>query len=313
MSVSREVRIGLLVSIAIVVFFTGFYYLKGSSLFSNDKIYYCVYDDIEGLQNSAAVQLRGMNVGHISQIKLQDNSGVVVAITMSKRIMVLQGTKAVLAQSDLLGGKIIKLEPGNGPGIVNDGATLAGVKEGGAIESISGELTPRLKELKGTIATLNTTLANVNNIVGEENQKKMGEAIQSIKVTADNLAKLTATINGESGQITGMIRNANSVTANLAKNNDTIQHILSNVNAMSRQLANAPIEKTFTELHSVTSELQGLMKKINNNSGSLGMLINDKAMYNNLNSTLQSLNTLLTDLKSHPGRYINVSVFGRSH
>lgn len=313
MSVSKEVRIGLLVAISIVVFFTGFYYLKGSKLFSNDKIYYCAFDDVEGLQTSAAVQLRGMNVGHIAQIKLQDNSGVVVVITMNKKIPVLQGTKAFLAQSDFLSGKIIRLEPGNGPGTLENGATLPSGKEGSTLDNISGELTPRLKELKFTIATLNTTLADVNNIVGEQNQKAMGEAIASIKATADNLARLTGTLNNEGGQITGIIRNANSVTANLAKNNDTIQHILSHLNTVTGQLANAPVQQTFTELHDATAQLQALMKKINGNTGTLGMMINDKGMYNNLNNTLQSLNNLLADLKSHPGRYVNISVFGKKH
>ena len=110
--------------------------------------------------------------------------------------------------------------------------------------------------------------------------------------------------------MTQIIHNANSITGNLAKNNDTIQHILANASNITKQLANAPIQKTITDLQKSVAELHGVMDKINNNQGSLGMLINNKDVYNNLNSSLKSLNDLMADIKAHPSHYINVTVFG---
>jgi phospholipid/cholesterol/gamma-HCH transport system substrate-binding protein len=312
MNISKEVRTGLLVTVAVVVFFTGFYFLKGSSLFSSNKLYYCFYSNVDGLQNSANVQIRGMVVGHVMQTTLVGTKGVRVTIQVAKNIPLLTGTKAALVQSDLLGTKVIRLDQGQGPNEIESGSELVATTEGGVVESLSGELTPRLRELKTTIALLNHTLNNVNAIVGEQNQQAMTAAITNIKTTSENLAKLTGTINSESGQMTSILRNANSVTGNLAKQNDTIQHILSNVNSLSRQLANAPLQKTLNELHDASAQMKTLMHKINSSDGTLGLLVNDKQLYNSMNSSMQSLNALMADLKTHPSRYINIYVFGKS-
>ena len=311
MSLSKEVRIGLLVTVSLIIFFIGFYFLKGASLFSNDRQYYCIYTNVEGLQLSANVQVRGLNIGRVSHMQLLDNKGVKVTISIYKSVEIPTGTVAALESPDLLGSKIITLNLGSGPGLLEDGATLNVSSEGGIVESVSGELTPRLRELKATIIGLDSALAGINAIVGPGNQAAIAGAIRSIQTTADNLAQVSGGLGKESGEITSIIHNANSITGNLAKNNDTIQHILTNVNTLSRQLANAPIEKSVAELQSTITEFKGIADKINNNQGSLGMLINNKDVYNNLNGSLQSLNSLMSDIKAHPTRYINVTIFGK--
>lgn len=310
MNISKEVRIGLLVVVALVIFFAGFSFLKGSDIFSNDKEYYCYYPTVDGLQKASLVQIRGLNVGHVSELALAGDKGVKVTVSVSNKTNIPEGTIASLASPDLLGGKVIRLDLGPGPGMLPPKTVLNASKDGGALDNISGQLSPRLEELKETIAALNTALANVNTLVGPENQKIVSATIQSLKVTSDNLAQLSTTVGKESAQITGIIRNTNSITGNLARSNDTVQRILSNMNRVTGQLANAPIQKTLTDLQKTSSQLQGIMDKINNNQGSLGMLINNKDAYNNLNSSLKSITNLTNDLKAHPGRYINISVFG---
>lgn len=311
MNISKEVRIGILVTAALVVLFTGFYFLKGADLFSNDREYISYYPDVEGLVKSASIQINGVVVGRVSGIQLAGEKGVKLTLAINKKINLPQGTVCSIASPDLLGAKIIKVVPGTGAGILASGAELPASVEGGVMEKVSGELSPRLAELKVTIASFNKTLDNVNAVLGADNQKAITAAIASLQGTAHNLELLTRTISAESGEIKDVIHNANSVTANLAKNNDTVQRIFANVSNITRQMANAPIQKTLTELHKTAAELQGVMDKINNNQGSLGMLINNKEVYNNLNSTLKSLNSLTDDLKAHPSRYINVSVFGK--
>ncbi len=311
MRVSKEVRIGLLVFITGVILFTGFYLLKGADLFSTENKYYCYYTNLNGLINSSPIQLNGLNVGHIAKMELAGNRGVKVTITLSKTIQLTKGTIAGINAADLLGSKSIKLTPGPGPEILKDGEELLPASEGGAVENISGEITPRLQELKSTIIAIDTALAGFNAVMGAQNQKAIAAAIQSIVITADNLAKMSATLNKESGEITSLLHNANSISANLANSNDTIKRILSHVNNITGQLANSPIQKTLTELQSASASLESITKKINNNEGSLGMLINNKDMYNNLNSSIISIHALTDDLKAHPGRYINVSVFGK--
>jgi phospholipid/cholesterol/gamma-HCH transport system substrate-binding protein len=311
MSLSKEARIGILVTISLIVFFIGFYFLKGSALFSSDKKYYCIYTNVEGLQLSANVQVRGLNVGRVSHMELLDNKGVKVTLSIYKSVDIPEGTVATLASPDILSPKIISLDLGPGPGIMHTGSTIRGGIELGIVDNVSAELTPRLKELQGTIIGLDSSLAGINAIVGPQNQQAIAGAIRSIQTTADNLSQLSGALNKEGGEITGVIHNANSITGNLAKNNDAIQRILTNLDKLSGQLANAPIEKSVADLQTTLSEFKGIANKINNNQGSLGMLINDKDFYNNLNSSLQTLNSLMGDIKAHPTRYVNVTIFGK--
>ncbi len=299
-----------MVTVALVILFSGFYFLKGAKIFSSEKVYYCYYNNIDGLQTSAYVMTRGVNIGHVSRIELVDNKNVRVTITINKSVELPRGTVASLASGDLLGAKLISLDQGTGPGFIEAGDTLPTIKESGIVDKVSDQLTPRLAELKQTISLFNTTLTSVNSVVNVDNQKALADAIASIKATADNLAQLSATLNKEGGEMTDIIHNVKNFTGTLAKNDDTIQHILANVSNVTKQLSNAPIQKTMGELQKSVSELHEVLDKINNNQGSLGMLINNKDVYNNLNSSLHSLNSLMDDIKAHPNRYINVTVFG---
>ena len=312
MALSKEVRIGLLAVISLVIFFIGFYFLKGTPVFSSDQEFYCYYHNVEGLQNSANVQINGLNVGRVAAMQLEPGKGVKVTLSISKRIKLPTGTIASLESFDLLGTKMIRLDLGPGPETLKPRAELATMREGGIVDNVSAELTPRLKELKSTITSFDTTLAGVNGMVTAQNQAEIASAVHSIKITADNLAELSSALKSEGSVINDILRNANSITANLAKNNDTINRILANFNSISRQLANAPIQKTVTDLHETITEIKGIADKINNNQGSLGMLINNKEFYNNLNSSLRSLDSLEVDIKAHPHRYINVTIFGKA-
>lgn len=311
MRVSKEVRIGILVMAALVIFFVGFSFLKGAKLLSNDKVYYGYYTDVDGLQKSANVQISGMTIGRVSEMKLDDDGKRVrVSISMNKKIRIPVGTIARITSPDLLGGKVVRLDLGSGPGDAAPGSTLATDKDGGAIDNISGELTPRLHELKATITTLDSTLAGINNMVNAQNQQAISAAISSIKATADNMAALTGTLSAEGAEIKGIIHSANSITSNLEKSNDTVRRILSNVNKLSGQLANAPVEQTVNDLRKVSAQLQGVMDKASSKDGTVGMLLNDKEAYNNLNNSLHSLNSLIADIQAHPKRYVSFSVFG---
>ncbi len=310
MTISKEVRIGLLVAIAGVIFFAGFSFLKGSDVFSSESEFYCYYPSVDGLQKSSIVQVKGINIGQVADMELAGEKGVKVILSIHNSVKIPEGTIANLASSDLLGTKVIRLDMGKGPATMPAKSVLESKKDGSMVDKLSGELTPRLEELKGTIIAFNQALNNVNALVGDENQKAITGAIQSLKATSDNLAHLSAAIDKESGQISSILRNANSVTANLAKSNDTVQRILSNTSRITGQLANAPIQKTLADLQKTTAQLQSIMDKINNNQGSLGMFINNKDAYNNLNNSLKSITNLTDDLKARPSRYINVSVFG---
>ncbi len=312
MALSKEAKIGLLAVISLVIFFVGFYFLKGANLFSSDQEYYCYYNSVEGLQNSANVQIKGLNVGHVAAMHLEPGKGVRVTVSISKDIQLPLGTIASLESFDLLGTKMIRLDIGSGPGILPKGAQLLTAREGGIVDNVSAELTPRLRELKNTISNFDTTLSSVNAVVNAENQLEIAAALKSIRITASNLAELSESLKKESGEISTILHNANSFSANLVKNNDTLNRILGNVSSVTRQMSNAPIQKTVEDIRATVAELKAVADKINSNQGTLGLLINNKDLYNNLNSSMKSLDSLEKDIKAHPGRYINVTIFGKA-
>ncbi len=310
MTISKEVRIGVLVTVSLIIFFTGFYFLKGSSLFSDDAEYYCYYDSVDGLVGSAPVEIRGLNVGHVVSSNL-DGQRVKVTLAIHKSLKLPQGTVAVIASDGFLGNKMIRLDLGKGTGLVEHGATLATGEEPGVVDNISDQMTPLIKSLRKTVAGLDTVIAGINILAGAENRAALSASLRSVNLAADNIASLTTALNNESTEISQILHNANSVTGNLAKNNDTVRHILSNLNMVTGQLANAPIQKTMGELQGMSEQVKSVMTKINSGQGSLGQLVNDKNLYNNLNNTLTTLEKLMRDVNEHPRRYINVTMFGK--
>lgn len=310
MKLSKEARTGIMVAASLVIFILGFYFLKGANLLSGDKMYYCVFNNVRGLQNQANVEIRGLNVGSIGNTKLLPGNGVRVTISLHNNIDLPVGTTATLATSDLLGGKVITLDLGSGPGIIKPGETIVSKEEEGMLENVQDKVTPILVDLKTTIVYLDTTIRRVNNIIGQPNRKNIDNSLASISAMTDNLAKITESLSKQNNDISGIVHNTNTITASLAKSSDNIHQLLANFNNISGQLAKSPIQSTITELKNTLTQLDEIMSKINKGEGSAGLLVNDKALYNNLNNSVVSLKNLLDDLKAHPKRYINLSVFG---
>jgi phospholipid/cholesterol/gamma-HCH transport system substrate-binding protein len=310
MTLSKEARIGLLVTMAILILIAGFYFLKGASLFSSEKTYHCYFNNIQGLQASAPVQIKGLGVGRVAGIKLE-NEKVKVTVTVKKDVQIPEGTIAKLASADLLGTKVISLELGKSAVIVKNEGVLPTDIEGGVIDALSTEISPLIKDIRLVVARLDTTVISINGVLNEETQTRLNSSIASLEVTMNNFSALSQKLNNESSELQSIIRNANSVSSNLASNNERISNILRNAETTTDQLSRAPIESTVNDLQAAANQLQGVINKINTNQGSLGMLVNDKDLYQNLNSSLNTLNKLMADLQAHPSRYINVTIFGK--
>ncbi len=310
MKLSKEARIGLLVSIAILILFTGFYFLRGSNLFSSQAEYTAYFTNIQGLQASSPIQIRGLAVGRVASVEL-DGERVKVVLSINKDTKLPEGTIAKLASTDLLGSKVISLELGKSAVFVKEEGVLPTAVEGGIIDNLSTEISPLIRDIRGVVARLDTTVISINDILNEETQTKLNSSIASLEVTMNNFSALSQKLNNESSELQSIIRNANSVATNLASNNDRISNILKNAEITTNQLSRAPIESTVNDLQGAANQLQGVINKINTNQGTLGMIVNDKELYNNLSASLNTLNALMADLQAHPSRYINVTIFGK--
>lgn len=311
---SKEARIGLFVAISILVFFTGFYFLKGSNIFSGTYTYHALYDDVQGLQPSASVQIHGLKVGKVSEIVLNKqplDGKVDVSIEISKKTRLPKGTIAKLTSLDLLGTKGITLDLGNSSDVLDNGVQLPTTVEGGMLDKLSVEVTPLLQDVRKMVNNIDSVLNSVNEIFSPQSRADLQNSIAALHTTMESFKGMAGKLNAQSDAMAHVVQNADKITSNLAKNNDNIDKTLSNLKLTTDKLANAPIQEAVKKVDEVAAGLNEIVGKINRNEGSMGLLVNDKALYQNLTKTIDELGKLSADLKAHPTRYINLTIFGR--
>jgi phospholipid/cholesterol/gamma-HCH transport system substrate-binding protein len=307
----NEIKIGIMVAVTITLFILGINFLRGKGIFSSQKKFYTVYNDIQGLQVSAEVRLNGLKIGSVDKIELQPNRSIRVDFLLDKHINVPKGTVARLAAADLISGtKILNLEMTNDPVMIPENSLVEGKPTAGILDNLGEKVSPLFETVNHTVVSLDTLLNTVNNIINDDTRKHLNASFASLEIGLNQLSLLASQLNAQSGELAGVIKNANSITGNFASNNDHINKTMNNLENFSTTLNNAPIQQTVDELHKAAASLQSLVAKANDSQGSLGLLMSDKRLYNNLSTTLGTLDTLLGDVKAHPAKYINVSVFG---
>ena len=288
--ISREVKIGIVVIIAIGMLYFGLNYLKGVNIFKPDTYFYAKYNRVDGVVKTTHVYVNGFQVGHVSDIifNYSKEAPIVLEITVDKKLIVPVGTVAEVYDTGLMGDKAIQLKLGEDYSKVhNTGDTLASSISNGLIAGIVEQIVPPIKDL---IPTIDSTISVIQNTLS-------------------------------SPEFKNIIVNANSTMANLKKTSESLEKdipaIMSNVNKVCDDLSTATNafkkvdwEKTLGSMESTMVNLKATTDKFNSTDNSLGALLNDKGLYTSLDSTVNSANALLIDLKANPKRYVHFSVFG---
>ncbi len=308
--ISNETKIGVLAVVALAALILGFNFLKGSSLFQHTKKLYAIFDNVEGLETSNAVQINGLNIGTIASINESDkdlSSGIVVAITLKKDVHIPDNSVGVI-NSGLLSSATIVISKGNSSKFLDDGDTLDTKKQSNLLTQVQASVNPIIVQLGGTLTSLDSLIE----VIGSMFDPKLKNNFSSIVANlASSSAELQKMLNTQSGYLATSLKNMSEFTGNLSKNNDHITHTLDNLDKTTASLASAKIPEAVQSIQSTMTELKGVVGKLNSTDGSLGLLINDRHLYQNLEGTTRSLNTLLDDLRVHPKRYVNISVFGK--
>ncbi len=310
MKISNETKIGVLAVVALAALILGFNFLKGSSLFQHTKKLYAVFDDAQGVELSNAVQVKGLTIGTVTAINPSDpdlSRGVVVTITLKRDVHIPKNSVAEV-NSGIISAATITVDKGDDPQFLNDGDTLLTQKKSNLLSQVQESVNPIILKLGGTLTSLDSLIEQVGTMFDPRLKNNFSSIIASL---AASTAQLQIMLNAQTGALAQSLKNVNTFTANLAKNNDHITHTLENVEKTTSNLASAKIPETVESLRSAVNEMQGLVSKLNTNNGTVGMLLNDKRLYQNLEGTTRSLQILLDDLRLHPKRYVNVSVFGR--
>lgn len=293
---TKEVKIAVVAIMGIVVLFFGMNFLKGISLFSDDNTYYITFDDISGLSTSSPIYANGFKVGAVRSINydFSKSKEIKVAVGLSKELRVPQGSRAEIA-SDLLGNvKVNLILADNTSAFVETGGTIPGGINAGAMAK-AAQMIPQIEKM---LPKIDSILANLNTITADPAITQSLHNVQyltnDLKTTTAQLNTLMASLNKE---VPDMMSRANSV--------------LDNTNHLTSNLAAVDVAGTMQKVEQTLSNVQQFTTKLNDNSGSLGLLMNDKSLYNNLNSVMLNADSLMINLRQHPKRYVHFSLFGR--
>ncbi len=313
--ISKEIKIALLAIVSLLLFIFGFNYLKGSGMFSSTKVVKAEYDNVQGITASSFVQLQGFNVGSVSMVSLsKEHPGkIIVEMNLDENLVIPEDSKAQIVSLDLLGTKAISLIKGTSDKPLKEGQYLEGSIELGTIENLGASATPAIDQAKMTIASLDTTIQSINNILDVNTQQNLKHTIANLNTTMADFQQFANALNAQSAKINGLLNNLSAFSANLEKNNTKITNVLTNAETTTKNLSNVNFDATVTELKNTLNDLQTTLEKVNNGTGSIALLMNDDKLYKNLKNTLATANNLLYDINARPSRYIHVSVFGKKN
>lgn len=309
MKISNETKIGALTAIAIALLILGFNFLKGKDLFEHSKKIYAVFKSVEGLETSNSVKIKGLEVGSVYTISPVDKNvdGIVVAISMKKDVNIPKNSIAII-DAGLIGSADIIIKKGDSQDLINDGDTLTTQEKGNLLSEVQSNLSPVVSRLSSTLGSLDSLIRVIGGLFDPTVKNNFAAIIANL---ARSSASLQVILNEKTGALAHSMVHLDSFTNNLANNNQRITGTLDNLEKTTGKLANAKIDETLKSAQDAMTSLNNAVNKMNSTSGTLGLLLNDKKLYQNLESTTRSLNTLLDDLRVHPKRYVNISVFGK--
>jgi phospholipid/cholesterol/gamma-HCH transport system substrate-binding protein len=309
MKISNETKVGLLTIVALTLLILGFNFLKGNNLFHKGKKIYAVFDEVGSLEKSNDVKIKGNAIGKVYNKQFTDKNatGIVVTINITTNVNIPSNSVAYIS-SPLTGTPYINIQLGNGSSYLKNGDTIETKLSGGLLGDLTSQVSPTLEKARTAIDSLTIVLGSVNRLFDPATKNNIQGIVNHLLVSSASLEKLLDT---ETGLLAKTMLNLSDVTGNLKNNNDTINSILRNVNSATQQLASLNLKQTMDSVQSTINQLSSVVYKINHNNGTLGLLMNDSKLYDHLRNTSLGLEILIDDIKAHPKRYVNISVFGK--
>ena len=296
---AREIKVGILATVCLFLLFFGFNFLKGVNIFSPTNGYHGTFSHLHGLEEQAAVYIRGHKVGQVDRLRYDftRDSAFLVDISIHKDIALPQGTKMALIADGMLGGMAIELQFPDSP-ITNDqspiakGSFLPTTYVPGLIESLQGEL----------LAHMDEAVQEVDSLVAALRTQVEGE---HIKHSLENVDRISGDLTSVSANLKHMMKNQ---VPTIVNNADTA---IANLNVIVADIKQADLKATVARVDKTVENVNGLVKDVRSQEGTIGQLIYNKSLYNHIDATVISADSLLTDLKAHPKRYVHFSIFGK--
>ena len=303
MRLSKEIKAAFFVLSTILLFIFGFNYLKGSSILDKQKTIYAVYDEVDGLFVGANVMINGLSIGNVTELDFLPNSTkILVTLKVKDKLSFSSKSTASIYETGVLGGLAISIEPlFERESIVKTGDTLMSSVRPGLTELINRQIEPLSRQLQSTITSVDSIFTGASNVLNRQTQEEIKESISvltsAIKAIKNSSVIIEETLTSKNTQINNTI--------------DNFEKISSNLSNVSDELNSFGLTSLLTNLEVSVDGISSIVDKLDSDNSTLGKLINEDEVYNNLNSSIESLNILINDIKTNPKKYVHFSVFGR--
>ena len=295
MKLSYEIKTAILVLSGIILFIIGFSYLKSNDVFVADRIFYAVYDDVEGVSKGTPVTISGFNVGSVQDIKFYKNtSQLLLKFRVENDFTFSDQSIAQIYETGLIGGKALSVVPKNGQRLAKSGDTLQSSIAPGLTELVNDKLTPLQEKIESMVVSADSVLIGLNSVLNSEVKFEIQSSIKNFSSTVADLKNSAGTLDEL-----------------LNTNKSQINNIISNVNQTSNELSDLSI--VVKNLSQSSKSIDKIVNEISNGNGSLNKLIFDDELINSLDAASSNINLLLKDLRLNPKRYVHFSLFGKKN
>lgn len=311
MRITKEVKTGFVVIVTLVAFYALYNFLKGKNLFSSGETYYIKYENVSGLTPSKPVTVNGLKIGRIEEIQIMDKERplyFIVAIKLDRHIDFSQKTKAEIWEPGLMSGPEIRLLLDYTGPKAESGDTLQGTIKSNMTDILTKELGPTKNKLDSLLVTANTTLGSVDKVLDEENRQTLKEVLRNLDATLVSIGKTSQSLTRTSDGANQLIADNN---AQLKSTLASAEQAMAKFSLVADKMNNLELEKIITNFEQASAKLNATLDEINSGKGTMGALINDRELYDNLTKTSKTLDELLFDLKENPNRYVQFSIFGK--
>jgi len=300
---SKEIKAAFFVLSTILLFIFGFNYLKGSSILNKQKTIYAVYDEVDGLLVGANVMINGLSIGNVTKLDFLPNSTkILVTLKVTDKLNFSSKSTASIYETGVLGGLAISVEPVfERESIVKTGDTLMSSVRPGLTELINRQIEPLSRQLQSTITSVDSIFTGASNVLNRQTQEEIKESI----------TVLTSAINAINNSSIIIEETLTSKNTQINKTIDNFEKISSNLSDVSDELSSFGLTSLLSNLEVSVDGISSIVEKLDSDNSTLGKLINEDEVYNNLNSSIESLNILINDIKENPKKYVHFSVFGR--
>ncbi len=315
MKISNETKVGALTVIAVVMLILGYNYLKGNELFSSTHTYYAIYDNVDGLTPSNAVMVQGLKVGQVRKVSYRQDKKLVVMIEINSDLKLTRMDSCKIVPADIFQNKIIEITTSHIGDLAQNGDTLIAYLKPGITDQISAVVGPIKIKTEKFIVAIDSMIGNFSTQLSNANGGDLKQSLVTLKNTLKALSNTASgmdhLLNSDASKFNQILAHVEGITRKLHDNAGTLDKVMKNMAKITDSLAASDIKTTINNAKDAVKSVTILLDKINKGQGTMGLLINDTLLYNNLKKSSASLDSFLIDLKAHPKRYIYFTVFGK--